>query len=108
MWGCGYEEKIADPKPGPWAPSGYLEIAPRDKDDKVIRPNVCVGYTRRLPLTQDVTWDLVYAEKWGILGSVYGEIGDEQLQLMKAATLARAAVDNWCYDNPPLKKPGQP
>jgi hypothetical protein len=107
MFGCGYEEPVENPRPGPFCPPGYLAVAPRDAKGKVIKPKVCIGYTRSLPVVQETQWDVLYAEDWGTFAMKYGEWTEEHEQRMRTLKLARGHVDKWRYENP-VKKPGQP
>lgn len=98
MFGCGFEERIASAQP--WAPSGLLKLT------KGKRPETCIGYTRRLPLAQETTWDVVHWDQ-GSLALAYEEITPEHWDRMKAYKSALGHVREWAFENPP-KKPGRP
>lgn len=95
--GCPYEEPPIMKGPGGWRHPGYDGPA----------PEVCPGYTTKLPAVRERTWHLHWLKAGGF-GALVAELGREpttedmaELRVLESNTVAS---ESWAMKHPPDKE----
>ncbi len=97
--GCGYEPPLDGSRPY-WPPGATPREVPAGE---WAGPTICVGYTTKLPMVRERTWQRLHWERGTLTDKLGHSPTDEDFDHLEILEEAIGACQSWALTNPAKK-----